>query len=302
MRAPAHGILVVNKPAGPTSFGVVKEVRRLLGIKKIGHLGTLDPFAEGVLPLCLNEATKLAPFLLEQDKSYRATVFLGARTDTQDGTGTVLARSSDLPEPQAIEAALADFVGEQWQTPPLYSAVHFQGRRLYQWARQGISVAVAPRRITIMDLSVESMALPELIFTVTCSKGAYIRTLAADLGERLGCGAYLKALQRLRVGPFSLDQAVSLTGPASPRSSPELLAHLIPLAACLPHLPKLSVDEQTAAWVRHGRALPLNETLRLSAPLAPGEQVKIIWQDQLVAVAALDDPGEKIRPLRVFHA
>jgi tRNA pseudouridine55 synthase len=145
------------------------------------------------------------------------------------------------------------------------------------------------------------VALPEVTFTVTCSKGAYIRTLAADLGERLGCGAYLKALQRLRVGPFSLDRALSLPEPASPQSAPELLGHLIPMAACLPHLPTLPVDGQSAVRVRQGRALPLDETLGLTAPVGPGEHVKIVWQEQLVAVAVLDEQAEKIRPLRVFN-
>ncbi len=237
MRPSLHGIIVLNKPAGPSSFGMVKIARRLLQVKKIGYLGTLDPFAEGVLPLCLQEATKLTPFLLDQPKTYRATVFLGVQTDTQDSTGTILSRSSELPPPEAVAPALATFLGEQWQTPPLFSALHFQGRRLYQWARQGISVDVTPRQITIMDLVLESLALPELTFRVTCSKGTYIRTLADDLGRLLGCGAHLKALTRLQVGPFSLDQAVSLPSEPQPQHAAEMLEHLVPVADCLPHLP-----------------------------------------------------------------
>ena len=237
MRPSLHGIVVLNKPAGPSSFGMVKIARRLLQVKKIGYLGTLDPFAEGVLPLCLQEATKLTPFLLDQPKTYRATVFLGVQTDTQDSTGTILSRSSELPPPEAVAPALATFLGEQWQTPPLFSALHFQGRRLYQWARQGISVDVTPRQITIMDLVVESLALPELTFRVTCSKGTYIRALADDLGRLLGCGAHLKALTRLQVGPFSLDQAVSLPDEPQPQQAAAMLEHLVPVADCLPHLP-----------------------------------------------------------------
>ncbi len=301
MKPSPHGVIVIDKPAGPSSFGVVKIVRRLLQVKKVGHLGTLDPFATGVLPLCLNEATKLTPFLMEQPKAYRATVFLGSQTDTQDSTGAIISSSSQLPSPEAIAPALATFLGEQWQTPPLFSALHFQGQRLYHFARQGISVDVTPRQITIMDLTLESLALPELTFTVTCSKGTYIRTLAADLGRQLGCGAYLKALQRLQVGPFSLDQAASLPDDPTDRSASELLERLIPLVDCLPHLPTLRVDPAVAAQVRQGKSLSLDGQDTLESPVAPGEPLKIVCQQTLVAVAVLDDHGEKIQPVRVFN-
>lgn len=303
MNSIPHGVIVVDKPSGLSSFGVVKVVRRLLQIKKVGHLGTLDPFATGVLPLCLQEATKLTPFLLDQPKTYRATVLLGAETDTQDLTGTVVARAAALPAPEAIPPALAALVGEQWQTPPLFSALHVNGRRLYQWARQGLSVAVAPRRITIYDLSLESLSLPEVTFTVTCSKGTYIRTLAADLGRRLGCGAYLQALQRLRVGPFTLEQAVPLPAASSEATLPDLWEHLQPLAACLPHLPTLPVSPGDAVQIRQGKSLALDGPLAPQCPAAVGEQVKIVCQHQLVAVGVLSETpqGEKIQPVRVFN-
>lgn len=302
MKPLLHGVIVIDKTAGPSSFGVVKAARKVLQIKKIGHLGTLDPFAEGVLPLCLNEATKLTPFLLDQPKTYRATVLLGVETDTQDSTGATISRSAELPHPEAIAPALDGFRGVQWQTPPLFSALHFRGRRLYHWARQGISVDVTPRQITILDLALESLALPEVTFTVSCSKGTYIRTLAADLGRQLGCGAHLKALQRLQVGPFSLDQAVRLPAEPAARSAPELEAHLIPLVDCLPHLPTLQVDPPLAVQVRQGKSLHLRDQATVEAPLHPGEQLKIVCQQTLVAVAVLDDQGEKIQPVRGFNA
>jgi tRNA pseudouridine55 synthase len=301
MKPAPHGIIVVNKPPGPSSFGMVKRARRLFQVEKIGYLGTLDPFAEGVLPLCLQEATKLTPFLLNQPKTYRATVFLGAETDTQDSTGTIMSRSSQLPPPEAVAPALATFWGEQWQTPPLFSALHFQGRRLYQWARQGISVDVPPRQITILDLDLESLALPEFTFRVTCSKGTYIRTLAVDLGRQLGCGAHLKALQRLKVGPFSLEQAVSLPADSDDQAGIKFLKHLIPLADCLPHLPALRVDVAGAVRVRQGRSLDPTADGVLEAPISPGEHLKIICQEMLVAVAVLDHTTEKIKPVRVFN-
>jgi tRNA pseudouridine55 synthase len=301
MKPSLHGIIILNKPAGPSSFGMVKIARRLLQVEKIGYLGTLDPFAEGVLPLCLQEATKLTPFLLDQPKTYRATVFLGVQTDTQDSTGTILSHSSELPPPEAVGPALATFLGEQWQTPPLFSALHFQGRRLYHWARQGISVDVTPRQITIMDLALESLALPELTFRVTCSKGTYIRTLATDLGRLLGCGAHLKALTRLQVGPFSLDQAVSLPSDPQQRDAAAMLAHLVPVADCLPHLPAVSVDPAGAVQVRQGKALRLEAEIAGESKNSPGDYVKIICQHTLVAVAVIDGMGEKIKPVRVFN-
>ena len=302
MKPLLHGIIVINKPAGPSSFGMVKIARRLLCVEKIGYLGTLDPFAQGVLPLCLQEATKLTPFLLDQPKTYRATVCLGVQTDTQDSTGTIISRSSELPPPEAVAPALATFLGEQWQTPPLFSALHFQGRRLYHWARQGISVDVTPRQITILDLTLESLTLPELTFRVTCSKGTYIRTLAADLGRLLGCGGHLKALTRLQVGSFSLDQAVSLPADPQEHSAAVMLEHLVPLADCLPHLPAVKVDSARALQVRQGKSLGLEGEVALEATVSPGDYVKIICQHTLVAVAVLDGTGEKIKPVRVFNA
>ena len=301
MKPSPHGVIVIDKPAGPSSFGVVKIVRRLLQVKKVGHLGTLDPFATGVLPLCLQEATKLTPFLLgpAQDLSGHGLFRVSDRYARQHRHHNF--PFLELPSPEAIAPALATFLGEQWQTPPLFSALHFQGRRLYHWARQGISVDVTPRQITIMDLTLESLALPELTFTVTCSKGTYIRTLAADLGRQLGCGAYLKALQRLQVGPFSLDQAASLPDDPTDRSASELLEHLIPLVDCLPHLPTLRVDPAVAAQVRQGKSLSLDGQDTLESPVAPGEHLKIVCQQTLVAVAVLDDHGEKIQPVRVFN-
>ena len=302
MKPSLHGILVINKPAGPSSFGMVKRARRLLQVEKIGYLGTLDPFAQGVLPLCLQEATKLTPFLLDLPKKYRATVFLGTETDTQDSTGAIISRSGELPPPETVAPALATFLGEQWQTPPLFSALHFQGRRLYHWARQGISVDVTPRQITILDLELESLALPEFTFRVTCSKGTYIRTLAADLGRKLGCGAHLKNLQRLQVGPFSLEQAVSLPAdPGADEAGAGFLEHLIPLADCLPHLPTVLVDAAEAQLLRQGRSLVVNE-VAVESTISPGEHLKIICQQMLVAVAVLDAMGEKIKPVRVFNS
>jgi tRNA pseudouridine55 synthase len=197
-----NGLLLIDKPAGITSFDVVRRVRHALKVRKVGHLGTLDPFATGLLPLALGEATKLAQFLLEESKTYLATLRLGMETDTQDLTGRITAESEILPAPEEVHRAAAGFVGEIDQVPPRYSAVHHQGERLYKLARRGEVVEAAPRKVVIYRLEIQDMALPEVTIRVECGKGTYIRSLAHDLGRVLGCGAHLVALTRLAVGPF----------------------------------------------------------------------------------------------------
>ncbi len=204
------GILLIDKPEGLSSFDVVRRVRRALGERKIGHLGTLDPFATGLLPLCLGEATKLVPYLLPEAKTYRATLRLGVATDTQDLTGRVVSRTETWPAPEQVYQAAARFVGEIQQVPPMHSALHYQGERLYKLARRGETVDLPPRPVTIYRLEVEEVDLPRVTITVRCSQGTYIRTLAADLGAVLGCGAHLTALRRLEVGPFKVEDALSL--------------------------------------------------------------------------------------------
>ena len=183
------GILLIDKPEGVTSFEVVRRARRALGIRKIGHLGTLDPMATGLLPLCLLEATKLVPYLMPESKVYRATVRLGVATDTQDATGNVVFTSEALPSPEQVYQAAAAWVGEVTQVPPMYSAVHCQGERAYRRARRGEAVDLPPRTVTVYELTVDEVAIPSFTMTVRCSQGTYIRTLAKDLGEALGCGA-----------------------------------------------------------------------------------------------------------------
>ncbi len=293
-----HGILVIDKPAGPTSFQIVKEVRRRFGLQKVGHAGTLDPFATGVLLLCCGAATKLAPYLLELPKTYQATMCLGIETDTQDYTGTVVAQSEHLPSVATIQATLENLVGSHWQTPPSYSAVHVAGRRLYEYARQGLSVTVAPRPIYVYAVAVTTIALPEVTFIVTCSKGTYIRTLAADLGRQWGCGAHLKALRRLQVGPFTLEQAIP-TWESSPTDA-LLQQHLIPLVDCLPQMPAIEIDPVAAARLRHGQAMPAPSWLAVQGE-GSESYYRLICQGELVAVATLT-ATHSLQPVRVLPA
>jgi len=290
------GILLIDKPAGPSSFDVVRRVRKALKVRKAGHAGTLDPFATGLLLLCLGEATKLVPFLMPEPKTYRAMVKLGEETDTQDPTGQVTARSEKLPGPEEICEAAARFAGEIEQTPPMYSALHHQGERLYKMARRGETVPVKPRQVTIYELQVEEVALPLVAMTVTCSQGTYIRTLAADLGRALGCGAHLAALRRLAVGPFQAEQALALAA-LEDMAPEEITSRIIPLRDCLPGLKAVQVRPEEAQFLRQGRTLtwPGNH-------VAPGEQVRVMAAGDLLAVAAVKAAADRLElaPVRVF--
>lgn len=290
------GLLLLDKPAGCTSFEVVRRVRRRLQVRKVGHLGTLDPFATGLLPLALGEATKLTPFLLAADKTYLAVVRLGEETDTQDCTGKVVARSEKLPEPPEIYRAAARFVGEIEQRPPLYSAVHYRGERLYRLARRGEAVEPEPRRVRIHRLEIKEVALPEVVMEVTCSKGTYIRTLAADLGQALGCGGHLKALRRLAVGPFRVEEALPLHRLEN-LDREAITSRLIPLARCLPWFKPVSISASEARRLSQGRAVPVP-----ADGLDEGEQVRVLAGGRLVAVAAVkQEVGRLVLwPKRVF--
>ncbi len=299
------GILLIDKPAGITSFEVVRRTRRALKLRKVGHLGTLDPFATGLLVLCLGEGTKLAPYLPPEPKSYRGTLKLGVATDTQDLTGRVLSQTETLPEPEAVRRLAATLVGEISQVPPMYSAVHYQGERLYRLARRGQTVEVPPRAVTIYRLEVEQVDGPRVTFTVECSRGTYIRTLAHDLGAALGCGAHLEALRRLQAGAFRVEEALALAtleeaagGPeAHPAPAEALLARIIPLSRCLPEVRQVTASPGEAARLRQGR-----EITRPQENLLPGELVQILAAGQLLALARVrpQGAGVALAPLRVF--
>lgn len=206
------GFICLDKPEGITSFTAVNKLRRVCGIKKAGHTGTLDPMATGVLPVMLGGATKFSDFIPTHDKAYEADILLGVTTDTYDVTGAVLSKSDKMITPDEFEAVLKEFVGETRQLPPMYSAVSKDGVRLYKLARQGISVEREERKINIYSAQVLSSSPEERIYTVSvsCSAGTYIRSLANDIGEKLGCGAVLKRLRRTSANGFSLSDSVTL--------------------------------------------------------------------------------------------
>lgn len=205
------GILNINKPKGMTSHDVVIEVRKIFHFKKVGHAGTLDPDARGVLVICLGKATKAVRFLINNDKEYEAIMVLGVSTDSQDASGRVLRKVEELKISEMdVREAMKKFQGDIEQIPPMVSAVHYQGKRLYQLARQGKIVKRSPRKVKIFSLKILGMELPRVKFRIICSKGTYVRTLCADIGEALGCGAHQAELIRLRSGSYHIRDSLTL--------------------------------------------------------------------------------------------
>lgn len=229
-----EGILLVDKPKGMTSHDVVARMRRLYKLKKVGHAGTLDPMATGLLLIMLGKATKVSQFLMSHDKTYTGTLKLGQTTDSQDAEGELM---SERPVPALesidLEGLVASFLGDQYQTPPMFSAKKVNGQALYKLARKGVSVEREPRFIHVSRFEVLDVNMPEISFLISSSKGTYIRTLAHDLGEKIGCGAHLNALRRTRVGQFSIEDAHSLASLEA--ASPSILRRrLIPVHQAVP--------------------------------------------------------------------
>ncbi len=250
-----HGILNIYKERGYTSHDVVAKLRAMTGQKKIGHTGTLDPDAQGVLLVCLGVATKVCDLLTDTDKAYRVGMLLGQETDTQDTTGTVIRTCGELPEPGAVEQALLGFVGEYGQVPPMYSALKVGGKKLYELARQGKTVERHPRRVRIYDLCVEQMELPHVTFAVSCSKGTYMRTLCHDAGEALGCGACMESLVRTRVGSFCVEESLRLSEVGELLEQGRLGEALTPVDALFAALPSFSTTESADRLLRNGNSL-----------------------------------------------
>lgn len=280
------GVLVVDKPSGPTSHDVVAQVRRLLQVRA-GHTGTLDPLATGVLPLVLGHATRLSQYLQGKDKTYRAVIRLGRSTDTADRSGEVL-QDKAVPEVTQSEALaiLSRFKGEIEQRAPLYSAVKVKGKRLYKLARQGKKPERPLRRVTIHSIELLEREAERWTVLVHCSAGTYIRSLAEDVGEALGCGAHIEDLRRTRSGPFSEEDAVPLADVAA-----EWQRAFVPMAELLPEFPAVQLDSSQATRVLHGNEVVLGN--RLSPGLC-----RLLHKNQLLALADCD--GISARPRTVF--
>ena len=290
-----NGIVIIDKPAGKTSHDVVSEVKKIMGAKKAGHTGTLDPMATGVLPICLNEATKLAQFLSGENKEYLATMLLGVKTDTLDTEGEITGQSDKFVPEEEIKAELKQMVGKIRQVPPAYSAVKHCGEPLYKYARKGIFLETAAREVEIYSIVVKDISFPWVTFRIACSKGTYIRSVCSDVGDLLGCGACLCGLRRLRSGLFSADMAVSLEKYEREEKKCELLAKMLPMTKSLPLLTGIEVEEDFANKLRDGMQ-PSVETMQLHVLpfLEAGDMIKFVSRGgTLVAVAEMVAPVSK---------
>lgn len=288
-----HGIFNIDKPTGMTSHDVVDAVRRLVRQRRVGHAGTLDPLATGVLVVCVGNATRLVEYMVGHDKEYRVTVRLGVETDTYDAEGSVVAERPVPPlSRDDIEAVLSHFRGEIEQIPPPYSAIRRGGRRLYELARAGAKVEVPPRRVTIYALNLEAWQPPNLILHVVCSAGTYVRSLAYDIGRALGTGGHVVALRRLRSGPFRVEDAVPLDVLLQ---APDWRASLLPPDAGLVDWPRLDLAPDQAEDVRHGRFLP-------DLPPLPGATwARAYVGNRFLAVLQWDETRGLWRPRKVME-
>ena len=286
------GLLVLDKPGGITSRDAVDRALRWFPRgTRVGHTGTLDPLATGVLVLCVGSATRLTEYVQQMEKTYHTTVRLGVRSDTDDADGTVTpVEEAVAPTRELLEACLQGFLGEIEQVPPAFSAAKVTGRRAYDLARRGEEVMLQPRKVQVYGIDVRRYEYPEADLEVRCGKGTYIRSLARDLGERLGCGGLVQGLRRRRVGPFHVEDAVPLdTDPETARS------RLLPLTAAVAELPLLTVPAPAAAQLRQGKAI--------SPPGAPpaAEECAILDTDGLlVAIAQVDRRARLLRPVKVL--
>ena len=303
-----NGVLLINKPPDLTSHDVVLQIRKVFHTRKVGHAGTLDPFATGLLILCLGEATKIVRYLVDCDKEYVAVMKLGETTDTQDYTGQVVEQKA---VPALIQIELAQvftcFVGEIAQTPPMYSARRVQGKRLYQLAREGKTVERQTRSVTITALEILECTPPYIRFRVICSKGTYIRVLAHDIGQTLGCGAHLVELERTRIGQFSLQEACSLEQLSSMSQDHDRGNSLLSIDQALTFFPSATLDETVAKRLAHGTRI--YQRTQEHGHLADHEELVRVYNPSgkfiaLARTAVLcpdDEMQRQFQPVKVFN-
>lgn len=290
-----NGIVLLDKPIGLTSNGALQRVKHLYEANKAGHTGSLDPLATGVLPLCLGEATKVSQFLLDSDKKYRATIQLGVRTDSADSEGSVIATCDDfsVSEPDLL-AAIEQFKGEIQQVPPMHSALKVDGVPLYKRAHKGEVIERQARTVVVYSVELESFENNEVVLEIACSKGTYIRTIADDLGEALGCGGHIKALHRIEAGVFpeqacfSLEQLTELK---EQQGLPALDDLLIPMDKAIDDLPAVVLPSITADFVKNGQAV-------LVSHLPAEGLVRMYEEEQFLGIGCIDDDG-KVAPKRL---
>ncbi|MFC0301378.1 tRNA pseudouridine(55) synthase TruB [Virgibacillus soli] len=295
------GILPLWKPKGMTSHDCVMKVRKLLHTKKVGHTGTLDPEVEGVLPICIGQATKIVPFLTDTKKTYIAEICLGSATDTEDSYGKVIAEKPVIPlSDEQINSAIQSFHGTITQVPPMYSAVKVKGKKLYEYARENIEVERPKRLVTIHQIERLEQAEPSINrirFKAVCSKGTYIRTLCVDIGKKLGYPAHMSYLVRIKTGSFSEENTVNFDDIVLAKEKGQIGNLLMPISCGVDHLPTLKVDEITQQKVRYGQKIkwPVEEL--------PSTPFKVVFgEGELLAIYKIDpEQPNQIRAVRVFN-
>lgn len=299
-----HGVINVYKEPGFTSHDVVAKLRGILKQKKIGHMGTLDPNAVGVLPVCFGKATKLCDILSEKDKTYHATLLLGVTTNTQDMTGEVLCRAEEdkmasLTEEQVFEA-VKSFIGDYEQIPPMFSAIKIHGQKLYQLARQGKEIERSPRHCEIVDITVTKVDLPRVNMHVTCSKGTYIRTLCHDIGEKLGVGGVMENLVRTRVERFKVEESITLSQIEEAKRLGTLGQYLVPVDEMLGHYSKCIVSEQAEKLVYNGNIFTSGNTL-LKMKHEDSQIVRVYTQEgDFIGLYQFEERRQIYKPYKMF--
>lgn len=290
------GIVVLDKANGLSSNAALQEVKRLYEANKAGHAGSLDPLATGVLPVCLGEATKVSQFLLDSDKRYRARIKLGIRTDTGDSEGSIIERNEGISvSRKAIERALTKFKGEVEQVPPMHSAIKMNGVPLYKLARKGITVEREPRLVTLYQICLVEFVNSELELEISCSKGTYIRTIADDLGQELGCGAHVIELRRTQAGVFTEKDSISAEELALEKENKgldKIDQFLIPMDRAIQDLPEVNLPSITASHVKNGQAV-------LVRHLPKNGLVRMYEDEQFIGIGSIDDDG-KVAPRRLI--
>ena len=290
------GILLLDKPLHMTSNSALQRVKRLFSAKKAGHTGSLDPLATGMLPICFGEATKVSQFLLDSDKTYQVTATLGEKTTTGDAEGDVILKR-DVPEldPEKIQSVLGSFLGSIEQIPPMYSAIKFQGKPLYELARLGIEIPRKPRRVMIRKLDLVEWTKTSLTLTIECSKGTYIRTLAEEIGEKLGCGAYVSSLRRLTVVPYSETTMFTLSTLEDIKQQgrmESLLSLLLPIETSLMGFPSVKLSTSAAFYLRTGQSVVV--------PYQPRQGYVRLYDenDQFMGIGEMEPDG-RLAPRRL---
>ena len=297
-----NGIINIYKEAGFTSHDVVAKLRGIVKQKKIGHTGTLDPDATGVLPVCLGNATKLCDMLTDKSKEYEACMLLGVTTDTQDMSGQVLTKQEVCCTEEEARAAVLSFIGGYDQIPPMYSAIKVNGKKLYELARNGVEIERKPRHVEIPDITILECALPEIRFRVSCSKGTYIRALCADIGDKLGCGAAMKSLIRTRVGNFHIEDAWKLSDVEKMVAEGTLLEHVVASDKVFMEYAKVNVKQAFEKALANGNKLGLNQVdFEKKHELLDGEMVRVYSSKDIFTGVYTYVAQEKcLKPYKMF--